>query len=70
MTDSTTNGQIQEKYCSPEDIAKMLKVSAETVRRWYRKGDLPGFSNGGSIRFKISDVDAFIKANTKEAANG
>jgi len=42
--------------------AKILKVSQETVRRYYREGLLPGFKKGLSVKiwFKRQDVQNLL----------
>lgn len=42
-------------------VADMLGVSTETVLRWTRRGDLPGFRlPGGALRFREDDLDHWL----------
>jgi excisionase family DNA binding protein len=42
-------------------VADMLGVSAETVLRWTRKGQLPAIRlPGGAVRFRPDDLDGWI----------
>jgi excisionase family DNA binding protein len=42
-------------------VADMLGVSAETVLRWTRRGELPAIRlPGGAIRFREGDLDAWL----------
>jgi excisionase family DNA binding protein len=42
-------------------VADRLGVSAETVLRWTRRGDLPGFRlPGGALRFREDDLDEWL----------
>jgi excisionase family DNA binding protein len=42
-------------------VADRLGVSAETVLRWTRRGDLPGFRlPGGALRFREDDLDQWL----------
>ena len=43
------------------EVADMLQVSPETVKRWTRRGDLPSVYFGyHTVRYRRSDVLAFI----------
>ena len=39
------------------DVAELLGVSPRTVRRWRRKGLLPFFKFGGTVRVRRSDLE-------------
>lgn len=48
-------------YYTIEEIAEMLKVNPESVRRWVRSKKLPAIKLSGKyIRVKASDLDRFI----------
>jgi excisionase family DNA binding protein len=43
-------------------VAELLAVSAETVLRWTRRGELPAIRlPGGAIRFRQEDLDAWLE---------
>lgn len=47
-------------YLSTEEIAKILNVSVQAVRRWCEVGDLPASRFGRLFRVKTSDLEAFV----------
>jgi excisionase family DNA binding protein len=61
---------MREAVYTPEEIAGLLKVSAYTVRRWLKAGDLAGVKVRGFMwRVKASALEEFLHArmNGKEA---
>lgn len=50
-----------EKWVNLEDIAEHLSVSPDTVRTWIRNGKLPFYRAGKRYKFKISEVDAWLR---------
>ena len=52
-----------EPTVSTADVAWILAVDAETVRRWIRRGDLPAERAGGELRVKLSALWAFRQRN-------
>jgi excisionase family DNA binding protein len=43
-------------------VADMLGVSAETVLRWTRRGELPAIRlPGGAIRFRENEIDRWLE---------
>lgn len=44
----------------PKDIAQMLNVHKETVRRWCRSGILPAYNWGGKYVICGSDFKSFM----------
>lgn len=46
---------------TPDEVARIFKVSARTVGRWAKTGKLPAFRTpGGQARFSRSVVEAFL----------
>jgi excisionase family DNA binding protein len=49
-------------FYTTEEIATLLKVNPETVRRWVRSGDLKAVKLGGKYnRISQQALDAFIQ---------
>lgn len=49
-------------YYTIEEVASLLKVNPESVRRWVRSKKLPAIKLGGKyIRIEAGDLDGFIK---------
>lgn len=50
-----------EKWVNLEDIAEHLSVSTDTVRNWIKDGKLPFYRAGKRYKFKISEVDEWLR---------
>lgn len=49
------------QFYTPEQVAKILQVKTETVRRYVRSGELKAIKLGGKfIRIDNKDLEAFI----------
>lgn len=51
-----------EKWVNLEDIAIHLSMSEDTVRTWVKDGKLPFYRAGKRYKFKISEVDEWIRS--------
>ena len=51
-----------EKWGNLEDIAVYLSMSEDTVRTWIKEGKLPFYRVGKRYKFKISEVDEWIRS--------
>jgi excisionase family DNA binding protein len=50
------------RLLSARELGSILGVSAETILRWNRRGELPGFRlPGGSIRFREGEIEAWLQ---------
>ena len=57
---------------SVEEVAKLLDVSHETVRYWYRQGKLRGFKKGGRtspIRITTESVERYLEELRRQASD-
>lgn len=44
-----------------EDVAEHLSISQDTVRTWIKEGKLPVYRAGKRYKFKISEVDEWVR---------
>ena len=57
----TEINQDTEKWVNLEDIAKHLSVSKDTIRIWIKSGKLPFYKAGKMYKFKISEIDEWVR---------
>ena len=50
-----------EKWVNLEDVAVHLSLSQDTVRTWIKEGKLPFYTAGKRYKFKISEVDEWVR---------
>ena len=50
-----------EKWVNLEDVAVHLSLSQDTVRTWIEEGKLPFYKAGKRYKFKISEVDEWVR---------
>lgn len=57
---------MEEKKVEPwvclEDIAEYLGVNKDTIRNWIKKTDIPAHKIGRQWKFKLSEVDEWVKS--------
>ncbi|GAA4296857.1 helix-turn-helix domain-containing protein [Anaerocolumna aminovalerica] len=58
MVDNSVN----ESWSSLEEVSIFLGVNKDTIRNWIKKKDMPAHKVGRQWKFKISEVDAWIKS--------
>ena len=51
-----------EKWVTTEDVANHLGISLRTAHLWIKAGKLPAYLVRGKYRFKISEVDEWLRA--------
>lgn len=52
-----------ERWCSLKEVMEHLGVSRDTIMKWIEQKNMPAAKIGRLWKFKISEVDAWIKAN-------
>lgn len=48
-------------YYTVEEVAQDLRINAETVRRYIKRGELPAVSVGGVYRISAEDYERFVQ---------
>lgn len=62
---------MEESLLKPKDVADLLNISLHTLASWRRQTnphDLPWIEVGGSVRYRRSDVQAWL--NKRTTVNG
>ena len=54
-----------ERWYSMNEIAEYLGITRDTVLAWIKNG-MPGVKVGRTWKFKISEVDAWMRSNNKQ----
>jgi excisionase family DNA binding protein len=51
-----------DRLLTARDIADLLGVSAETILRWTRRGELPAFRlPSGAIRYREAELEGWLE---------
>jgi excisionase family DNA binding protein len=55
---------MNDQALTPDEAARILKVSPQTVRRWLRDGSIKGTKVGGGKLWRISQttIEGYLKA--------
>ena len=51
-----------EKWTSLEETAEYLGVNKDTIRNWIKKKNMPAQKIGRQWKFKLSEVDDWVKS--------
>ena len=51
-----------EPWVNIEEVAAYLGVNKDTVRNWIKKTDLPARKIGRQWKFKLSEIDQWVKS--------
>jgi excisionase family DNA binding protein len=53
----------QEPWASVEDVAKHLGIAKDTVYRWIESKSLPAHKIGRLWKFKLTEVDEWVRSS-------
>jgi len=56
----------EERWVGVDEVATHLGVAKDSVYRWVESRDLPAHRVGRLLRFKLSEVDAWVEAGSGE----
>ena len=60
----------REPWVSLDEIAQHLGVSQDTIHRWIRKRNMPAHQIGRLWKFKVSEVDEWVRAGRARDEEG
>jgi len=58
-----------EKWSSIEELAEHLQVHKDTIRLWIKRGEIPAHKLGRLWRFKISEIDEWVRSGKSANIN-
>ena len=53
---------INESWSSLDEVASYLGVNKDTIRNWIKKTDIPAHKIVRQSKFKLSEVEAWVKS--------
>ena len=59
----------EERWVGVEDVASHLGVAKDSVYRWIDQRGLPAHRVGRLFRFKLSEVDKWVRSGTPSGAD-
>ena len=54
--------QLNEPWVNIDDVSNFLGVTKDTVRNWIKKTDIPAHKIGRQWKFKLSEIDEWVKS--------
>ena len=62
---------ISYRFVSEKNAAEILALSVKTLRSWRLRGQGPSYAKlGRSVRYAISDLEAFAAASIRKSTSG
>lgn len=56
---------VEEPWRSADEIARHLGVKRDTVYKWLERKKLPAHKVGRLWKFKLSEIDQWVRSNQK-----
>jgi len=53
---------VAEPWVAVEDVARHLGVTRDSIYRWIERRDLPAHKIGRLWKFKLTEVDSWVRA--------
>ena len=50
-----------ERLVTARELGEYLRLSPSTVLDRFERGDLPGYKIGGPVRFRLSEIEAWLE---------
>jgi excisionase family DNA binding protein len=54
---------VTDKLLTARELGEYLGLSASTILDWWEAGRIPGFKLGQAVRFRSSEVEAWLEAH-------
>ena len=53
---------MNDKWVNIEELAEYLSITVDTARTWIKAGNLPAYKAGRRYKFKLSEVDEWVRS--------
>ena len=53
---------MNDKCVNIEELAEYLSITVDTARTWIKAGNLPAYKAGRRYKFKLSEVDEWVRS--------
>ncbi len=63
------NEMVVEKWSTLKDVQEYLGVGRETILQWISKRNMPAYKVGRLWKFKLSEVDDWIRSGGADDRN-
>ena len=64
--DGYTQGMMEDRLLSPKELSEFLRVSKPFPYLLVKRGLIPYYKMGKVIRFKLSDIEAYLERSRVE----
>lgn len=55
------SNDMEDKWVNTEELAEYLSITMDTARTWIKAGMLPAYKAGRRYKFKLSEVDEWVR---------
>lgn len=62
--------QVPEETLTVPEVAKMLRLSRQTIYNFVRDGKLPHFNVGTKVRFRRADIESMMQPKATTQTQG
>jgi excisionase family DNA binding protein len=67
MKDNQIGGNFAEAFLTKIEVAQILRITSRSVDEWMRRGFIPFYKIGRSIRIKREDLEQHLKNTCRVA---
>ena len=57
--------EVTDRLLSARELGEYLGLSSSTVLDWFEAGRVPGFKLGAAVRFRASEVEAWLETQRR-----
>ena len=59
-----------EEWLNPQDVSDRYGISTSTLAKWrMSRKNLPFFKDGRYVKYRVSDIEAYLKNNVVEVVS-
>jgi len=59
-----------EEWLNPQDVSDRYGISTSTLAKWrMSRKNLPFFKDGRYVKYRVSDIEAYLKSNVVEVVS-